>query len=108
MAKHNALDRLRSRGKEEDTVSLDADGAAELADDFSLELDLENRQQRMALLQAVKALPKPDREILLRKYYLGQSTAEVAKALRMSVSNVNTRTHRAIGKLRSQFGGDQT
>jgi len=107
MAKNNALDRLRSHCREAGNVSLDGEGMVELPDDFSLEVDFENREQRRELLLAVKALPDPDREILLRKYYLGQSAGEIARRLHMSVSNVNTRTHRAIQKLRSQFGGNQ-
>lgn len=107
IAKHNAMDRVRRRYRDAANVSLDGEETGEIPDDFSLEVDLEDREQRRELLQAVKALPEPDREILLRKYYLGQSTGEIARRLHMSVSNVNTRTHRAIQKLRDQFGGDQ-
>ena len=102
IARHNAMDRLRQYYREGQTVSLDDGSAAPVADDFSLEGDLEDRE----LVEAVKALGQPDREILVRKYWLGQSSKEIAKALHMTVSNVDTRTHRAIGKLRERFGGE--
>ncbi len=106
IARHNALDRLRQHCRAGQTVSLDDESAAPVADDFSVEGDPEDRAFRRELAEAVKALGDPDREIIVRKYWLGQSSKEIAKALHMTVSNVDTRTHRAIGKLREQFGGE--
>lgn len=60
---------------------------------------------RSQVLDAVKALGEPDSIILIRKYYLGQPTKEIASSLDLSPSNVDTRTHRAIEKLRKRFGG---
>ena len=48
----------------------------------------------------------PDSDILFRKYYLGQSSKFIATKLNLTVSNVNTRAHRAVRKLRGKFGGD--
>ena len=106
IAKHNAADHLRRFYKEATILSSDSDEAAQYADDFSLEGDFEDRQLRAALINAVKGLGEPDREIMVRKYYLGQSSKEIGKVLGMSVSNVNTRTSRAVRKLKEQFGGD--
>lgn len=71
----------------------------------SLEGDFEDRERRRELLDAVRALREPDREILIRKYYLAQPSAAVAKALGLTVSNVDVRVHRAVEKLKKQFGG---
>lgn len=107
IAKHNALDRLRNYYSNAGAVSLDDGGSrAQPADNFSIEEDLEDRDTRSALIKAVKNLGEPDREILIRKFYLAQSSKEIADKLKMTVSNVDTRTHRAIQKLREQFGGD--
>lgn len=57
------------------------------------------------VLDAVRALGEPDSDIILRKYYVGQTSKEIAGDLGMTVSNVDTRAHRAIGKLRTIFGG---
>ena len=59
--------------------------------------------ERLALIEAVEALGKPDSELIVRKYYLGQSSKEIAAALGLSVSNVDTRTHRALEKLRKML-----
>ena len=47
----------------------------------------------------------PDAQILIRKYYFGQGSKEIAGELGLSVSDVDTRTHRAMEKLRNKFGG---
>ena len=61
----------------------------------------------MELMGAVKALGEPDCEIILRKFYLSQSSKEIAERLNMTVSNVDTRTHRAIKRLRNELGGNR-
>ena len=62
--------------------------------------------ERSEVLREIKNLGEPDSAILLRKYYLGQSSKEIAKALGMTVSNVDTRTHRAIAKLKKVLGDE--
>lgn len=104
-AKRNAIDRLRKAYRQPETVALDSDEAPELRDEASLEGGFESKESRLALISAVKALGKPDSEIIIRKYYLGQSSAEIASAMGLSVSNVDTRTHRAVKKLREILGG---
>lgn len=51
----------------------------------------------------VAAMGPPDREIFLRKYYLMQSSKEIASALGLSVANVNTRLCRGRDRLRIQL-----
>ena len=106
IARYNAMDALRRHYREEQTVPLDDEAVAPIADDFSIEGDLEDRALRAELVEAVKALGQPDREIIVRKYWLAQSSKEIARAMRMTVSNVDTRAHRAIRKLRERFGGE--
>ena len=45
----------------------------------------------------------PDRDIFLRKYYLLQSSKEIATALNMSVESINTRLSRGRDRLRHQL-----
>lgn len=102
IARHNALDLVRRRCRERDALPLD--GEQEIADAGALpESGLEDRELRAALLETVNELGEPDREIILRKFYLGQSSREIAAGLDMTVSGVDTRTHRAIGKLRKKL-----
>lgn len=46
-----------------------------------------------------------DSSIIIRKYYFGESSKKIADALNLTVSNVDTRMHRALNKLRKLFGG---
>lgn len=97
IARHNALDAAR---KNKETLPLDEEIISE---ESSVEGELEESELRKAVLAEVKCLPEPDREILLRKFYLGESSKEIAKRLKMSVSNVDTRTSRAIERLRKNL-----
>lgn len=105
IAKNNALDLLRRHYRQQSQLPLEELPEAACADDFTLEGNFEDKEQRQLLLRAVLALGQPDREILVRKYYLGQSSRQIAQSLNLSVSNVDTRTHRAVEKLRQQLGG---
>ncbi len=99
IARHNAVDLARRNTA---VLPLDEDIRADIVG-VSLESNLEERELRRAVLSEVKSLDEPDREILLRKFYLGESSKEIAKRLKMSVSNVNTRTSRAVDKLRKRL-----
>ncbi|MBQ3003826.1 MAG: sigma-70 family RNA polymerase sigma factor, partial [Clostridia bacterium] len=106
IAKRKAIDCLRARAKEQGNVSLDDEQTAvQATDTFSVEGDFEDREQRTALLQAIRDLGEPDHEILIRKFYLLQPSKVIAEKMGMSVSAVDTRTHRAIAKLRDMLGG---
>lgn len=108
IARHNAFDRLRRYKKEAGTLSLDAEGIAEPQDEtFSVEETLITKEFKEELLREIKALGEPDSTILLRKYYLSESSKEIAERLNLTVSSVDTRAHRAIQKLRNFFGGER-
>lgn len=105
IARNNAIDTLRKRDKRLETVSLDNENLHDQADDYSLEGDFEDKCVRAELIKAIKNLGHPDSEIIMRKFYLAQSSKEISEALNLSVSNIDTRTHRALRKLRKSFGG---
>ena len=64
-----------------------------------------NADERRRLLEAVKDLGEPDSIIIIRRFYFGQRSKEIAKDLDMTVSAVDTRLSRAITKLHSMWGG---
>lgn len=105
MAKNNAVDVLRKEKIQ--SVSIDLADFLDIEDDFSLELEVENEAVRREVLNEIKNLGEPDSIILIKKFYLNQSSQQIADALKMTVTNVNTRTHRAIQKLKKVFGGDR-
>ena len=102
IAKHNALDLVRQRYRESNALPLEEDLSA-VSEDALPEWNLEERELRRVLLEEVKLLGEPDREILLRKFYFGESSREIAGRLDMTVTNVDTKTHRAIEKLRKKL-----
>lgn len=108
IARNNALDYMRKHQKEKGLLSFDNEGMLkQCEDDFSIEGEFEDRQLRLELIAAIKELGEPDCGILVRKFYLSQTSKEIAEQLGMTVSNVDTRTHRAIQKLRKRFGGER-
>ena len=105
IARHNSLDRVRKQ-RSLSVSSLDDPNIPEIEDDFSLEGEFIEKAERKRVLDAVKALGEPDREIIIRKYYLGQSSKTIAQRLDMTVSNVDVRTHRAVARLKDSIGGE--
>ena len=59
----------------------------------------------MELLEALEGLGEPDREIFLRKYYLGQRTKEIARALNLRENTVDQKVGRGLKKLRVWLEG---
>lgn len=101
MARHNALDLLRARRSSEplDETSPDPEPGPEER--------VQEAQRRREVLMAVKSLGEPDREIVVRKYYLAQSSAQIGRALGMTADNVDVRAHRAVKKLKKHLGEEE-
>jgi len=57
------------------------------------------RERRLAVRAAVGTLPAPFRQVVERRYFEGQSVAQVATALSIPGSTVATRTFRALRML---------
>jgi RNA polymerase sigma-70 factor, ECF subfamily len=89
IARNAALDELRRRRRvapEPPEPAID-DGADDLV-------------RRMTVRAALAALEPRDRELIALKFHGGLTNAELARLLRTSESNVGTRLHRAVTKLR--------
>lgn len=98
MARNKALDHYRSLRRHK---------AEPLPEDFELlASELVEPYQSEAetiIAELVDALPPPDREIFLRRYYGLQSSREIARALGMEEHNVNVRLSRGRARLKRQF-----
>ncbi len=109
LARNIAADCVRKRGKQGEAIPLDDEACLlQLADSAPVEECAAEEELRKEVFAAIRALGKPDADILLRKFYLSQSSKEIADALGLTVSNVDTRTHRALNKLRGLFGGSRS
>ncbi len=60
----------------------------------------------VTLMLSVQALGEPDSEIVLRRYYFGQSSSEIAAALGLKPNTVDQKLSRALKKLRAIWKED--
>lgn len=93
IARNAALDELRKRRRE---VPLTHDPAAvppvgEPAEDL---------ERQASVTRALATLPAAERELISLKFYAGFNNSEIAATTGISPSNVGTRVHRAMTKLR--------
>jgi RNA polymerase sigma factor (sigma-70 family) len=95
IARNAALDELRRRKR---SAAL----AAEPGDVWSPGPDeqAERAFRREEVRAALASLDPRDRDLIALKFAGGLSNAEIARVLRVSESNVGTRLHRAVEKLR--------
>ena len=107
IARNHAINVAKKRSLE-GGISLDDERSLlQIADDVMIDSELADEELRREVIKAVEDLGEPDSSIIFRKYYYGESSKEIAKATGLSVSNVDTRTHRALNKLRKMFGGNE-
>ncbi len=75
--------------------------------DSRTDLFASERERRMDLIASVDRLPEPDREIIWRRYFLGERVNALAKRFNMSENAMQLRIMRALKKLRNWLEDDQ-
>jgi RNA polymerase sigma-70 factor, ECF subfamily len=95
IARNAALDELRKR-KRRATLEGDPEDSGARTHEDHAELAL----RREAVRAALASLDGQERDLIALKFAGGLSNGEIARVLRMSESNVGTRLHRTIMKLR--------
>lgn len=68
---------------------------------------IDDRLEKEALMQAVNALPAPEREVFLLFYYQGFSTEETAEILGLPAGTISSRLSRGRQKLRQFLDGGE-
>ena len=102
IARNTAGTYMRNRLK---TASItDDDFFIDVPDESDFTEAVDERLLLETIHREIRQLGEPDATIILRKYYFGQSSKQIAADLKMTVSNVDTRAHRAMGRLRAKFG----
>jgi RNA polymerase sigma-70 factor, ECF subfamily len=101
IARNAALDELRQRRRRSGY-----DLGEDLADDRAAGDALEDAERRATVLDALASLPLRERELVLLKFHGQLSNGELARALGISESNVGTRLHRALTRLREHCAQD--
>ncbi len=94
IARNAALDELRKR-KREAPLTHDPAAAEAVAESG------EDLERQASVARALATLPAADRELVSLKFYAGLTNAEIAETTEISPSNVGTRIHRAMTKLRN-------
>ena len=95
IARNAALDELRRRRRRADLEADPADLDAPAPDEH-----VEGAIRREAVRAALRQLDGRDRELVALKFSGGLTNVEIARVLGVSESNVGTRLHRTITKLR--------
>ena len=90
-----ALSRAGQRPRE---TSLDPQGAASVQG-----IDDRLDEEKQSLLAAVLKLPESERQVVMLRYFSGQSVRDVAEALGRSVGTVTKQLSRAHKRLRKIF-----
>ncbi len=99
IAKRKAIDLYRRLKKNLD--KLDDEGKEAVSEEKSL-----SYEDKQALYSAIKQLGEPDTTIITRRYFLGETSKEIAEALgNLSEKAVQKRLERSIKKLRLALGG---
>ncbi len=98
MTKRHAINRFRALTRHTDCDSLD---------DMIIQPEAcSAADESVILMQTVKSLGEPDSEIILRRYYFGQSSREIGDALGLKSNTVDQRLSRGLKKLRMIFKED--
>src|SRR4051812_14614071 len=98
IARNAALDEMRKRKRHAKLESEPGDVWSPGPDE-----EAERAFQREELRQALGTLDPRDRDLVALKFAAGLGNAEIARVLRLSESNVGTRLHRAVEKLRKAY-----
>jgi RNA polymerase sigma-70 factor, ECF subfamily len=100
IARNAALDELRRR-KRQAHLAAEPEDLAEIGALHPVE-----RELRVALSAALVGLDPRERELVALKFFAGLSNAEIGRVLEISESNVGTRLHRTVNKLREAIDGN--
>lgn len=101
IAKRKAIDIFRKKAKDFGNVSIDSDEVfLDIADKTNVEKEYLSKELKHHLIAAVKSLGEPDSEIIIRKYYFGETTKQISNRLSMTISAIDTRASRALKRLR--------
>ncbi len=101
MAKRRALDLLRKVNRIKNEANLESIDHNQI----NYGNEVINNELKNDLINAIKELGEPDNEIIIRKYYFGQSTKEISKILNIKENTIDKKVSRGLLKLKKFLGG---
>lgn len=100
VSKYNAIDYKRKLNKTENECNIDE---LVLADEITVEEQIVHSENKEEIFNVIKALGSPDKDIFIRKYFLGETQDEIGEALKLSRSAVNSRLFRGRKLLKEKL-----
>jgi len=106
IAKHKGIDLYRKLSRAAGRSTDYKENWESLEDTrVNLEQSVIAREEKSLILGALNSLGEPDREIIIRKYYFGQKTKEIAGMLNLRENTVDKKISRGLKKLKILLGG---
>lgn len=104
IAKRKAIDMYR-KNKNNNHIPIEdlPEDLYSIVDDAANSLLL--KESNSVLIDAIKSLGEPDSEIVIRKYYLHQSSKDISSDLGIKVNTIDKKVSRGIQKLKNVLGG---
>jgi len=99
IARNVAKDSFAARQRQ----PLPLDAVPDVAAPLSVEREVQRRQQAEQLYRLIAQLPQTDQDLVALKYGAELTNRKIADLLNLSESNVGTRLHRLLTKLRRQW-----
>ncbi|MEW8995179.1 sigma-70 family RNA polymerase sigma factor [Clostridium sp.] len=99
ISKFKAVDYYRKYNKNENSELIDraiTDGIS--AEDYYIDEMESNR-----LVEIIENMDEPDKTIFIMKFLLGEKSKSISEALKISVSNINTRVSRGREKIKKEY-----
>ncbi|MDO5521247.1 MAG: sigma-70 family RNA polymerase sigma factor [bacterium] len=104
IAKRKAIRTYYQQTKKQAVYSIeDKDITIALVSKENTEQTILEKERREELIQAIHNLGHPDSEIIIRKYYYGQTATEIGEQIHMRPKSVAKRSERALMKLRKKL-----
>jgi len=101
LAKRRAIDVYRKQRKTNNVLtSLDVRDCDVAPSPHNVEEAVADKELSLLLLKEIQELGWPDSQIVIRKYYFGQSTRTIAQALGIKENTVDKKKSRALAKLK--------
>ncbi|MCL2281561.1 MAG: sigma-70 family RNA polymerase sigma factor [Dehalococcoidia bacterium] len=105
LSKHKAIDVFRKHQKSIAHLCTNERDYDLVASDTDVEKDVIDNEASEHLIREIKALGEPDSQIMIRKYYFGQNTKTISKALGIKENTVDKKVSRALVKLEQALKG---
>ena len=104
IAKRKAIDMYR-KNKNNSHIPIDdiSQDLYSIVDDVADSILL--KESNSVLINAIKSLGEPDSEIIIRKFYLYQSSKDISKDIGLKVNTIDKKVSRCMQKLKKVLGG---